>query len=212
MKINMLACGLAVLGGAVAAQAQVLDLQTGRGADLSGAAKFSVEGGVVAGDADYIGARGNFLVADRVLVGVQVGQVDLGDNETAIGGFAMFQLVTRTPVDIAIKAGFDAVLDGDVDLYEFSGLCIVSKAINEQVLWYANAGMHYVEVDRPARVRVGGVVVVPGDDDDDIVPTLGGGFVFTINDQASAFVGIDALLGDIYDDTVIGAGFRLAFR
>jgi hypothetical protein len=200
-----------VVGVAVGAQAQVLDLQTGRGADLTDAANVSIEGGVVLGDADYVGSRVNVRMAERLLLGGNLGLVDDHDDEVAIGAFGIYQLPVNLAVPIALKAGFDTTLDGDVDVRDLSLLVIVSGPINHQIDWYANGGIHIVDVD----VDGGPSHPVFGRDhrdDDDVVPTLGGGLVFDFNPQASAFIGLDLLLGDIYDDTVVGGGLRWSFR
>lgn len=202
-----------VVGVAMGAQAQVLDLQTGRGADLAGAAKFSIEGGMVLGDLDYFGARGNWLVGEGLLVGGNLGQVgDSYDDELAGGVFAMYQLPAGQALPIALKAGYDMTLDGDIDVSDLSLQVIVSGPINQQVGWYANGGVHIVssEETQVSHHEYGTVTI--SYDDDDVIPALGGGVLFDINDQASAFLGVDVLLGDLYDDTVVGAGFRWSFR
>lgn len=199
------------LGLAVSAQAQVLDLQTGHGANVMDEPKVSVEGGLVAGDADYIGARGNFKLSEPLLLGINLGQTELFDDEIAIGGFAVYQVSSRR-YPVAIKAGYDTTLDSDYTLSEFSGLAIVSGAINNQATWYANGGVHYVEFEIDTHINHGPYHASIKEEDDDLVPTLGGGFVFAFTDNASAYAAVDVLMGDVYDDTVIGGGFRWSFR
>jgi hypothetical protein len=194
------------------AGAQVLDLQTGSSANILDAPRYSVEGGVVAGDVDYIGARGNFRLTERLAVGVDLGSADIGDDEMALGGFAIYQLDVGSKLPVAIKAGYAMIMDGDVDFSDLSLQVVVSGEITDRVSWYANAGIHRVDVE-VSEVDFGPFGPIRGHaEDDDIAPALGGGFVFTITDQASAYVGVDLLLGDIYDDTVIGGGFRWSFE
>ncbi len=198
--------------------AQVLDLQTGREANLEDAARFSIEGGLVAGDIDYVGVRGNWLAKDRLLIGVNLGMADLADNESALGGFAMYQFNREEPVHVALKAGFDMVISGDEDIFDASLLAVVSRPINDKVAWYANGGVHYVKIEVDSvdlgriGIPVGRARVRINAEDDDIAPVIGGGFIFRFNNQAEAFAAVDILLGDLYDDAVFGGGFRWAFR
>jgi hypothetical protein len=217
MNIKRWGWTLLVIGLAAQAPAQVLDLPTGRTADLLKDPRISVEGGFVAGDVDNIGARGNFRLAERLVVGANLGSADYGDNELTAGAFAIFQLGVNTALPVALKAGMDTTLSGDADVTDFCLEGIVSGPIAEAISWYANAGFHFVQVDYDhSDIGLRPIPVVDHrmhkDDDDDIVPALGGGAVFTINKNASAFVGVDLLLGDLYDDTVIGAGFRWSFN
>jgi hypothetical protein len=205
----ILALGLG-LGLAWSAPAQVIDLQTGRGADLTDEAKYSVEGGLVAGDVDYFGTRFNARLGARWLVGANLGIADVGDDETTIGVYGLYQFNINAPVALAIKGGYDTTLDSDTELTDISVIAIVSGPIKDNMDWYANAGFHRVEIEIE-RVTVGGIGIPVKADDDDIAPVLGGGIVFYFNEHASAYGGIDLLLGDIYDDTVLGGGFRWSF-
>lgn len=203
--IKKLTTVFAIAGISAAASAQVLDLQTGRSADLTGEPATSVEGGLVIGDADYIGARGNYLVMEDLLVSANLGLVDIGDDELAIGVDGMYQVPIDFMFPVAVKVGFGVVPDGDVDFMALTLEAIISGDIADGIGWYANAGIHWVDTE----------VRIPGtgrkNSDDDVVPAFGGGVVFDVMENAAAFAGIDVLLGDLYDDTVLGGGFRWGF-
>ncbi len=194
------------LGCVLHINGQVLDLQTGRSADLSGESTWSVEGGVVLGDADYIGSRINWLVGDKTMLMGDIGLTDYGDDELSFGGNIMQQLTSGTRYPIAIKAGLHVIPDSDVDLMDASLLGIISTRFNEKIEGYANLGIHYVDRDSPPNPAGRG-----GKDDDDVLAAMGVGVVIDINPDFDAYAGLDVLLGDIYDDVVVGGGIRYGF-
>jgi len=178
--------------------AQVLDLQTGRSADLSNEPTVSIDAGVVIGDADYIGTRGNFKVTDKMLLMADVGVTDIGDDELALGLDAMYQISVNSKLPVALKFGAAFIPDAEDDFAEMSFLVIISGDFDEKFGWYANGGVIWVDREHPKKA-----------DDDDILATMGGGLEYVATDTVELFAGIDILLGDIYDDVVIGGGVRL---
>lgn len=207
MKTNVIKCAIVMtlVACSNASLAQVLDLQTGRSADLAGERAVSLEGGVVIGDADFIGARVNIKVAEKMLLMGDVGLTDYGDDELSLGGAAMIQLTTTESTPVALKFGAHFAPDSDSNIVDLSALAILSGVINTSFDWYANGGVHYVDRDHDNEGQGQG-----DPDDDDIVPTLGCGVVYEISGTAEAFAAVDALLGDTHDDVVIGGGIRLA--
>jgi len=201
MKSKLIA--VLVCSMAVGVQAQVLDLQNGRTADVMNEPQFSAEAGLVSGDIDYLGVRGNLKVADNILLMGDIGQADGNETETSAAVSGMMQLPVDLPISVALKLGYAMLLSGDTDASDI-GLDVIGSAVITDVIgWYVNVGVHRGDIEE---TYFGETY-----EDDEVLPVVGGGLVFTINQNASAFVGVDILMGDTFDDTVFGGGVRWGF-
>lgn len=185
--------------------AQVLDLPSNHGGDLSLIGGMEVDAGVMLGDLDSLAARVTFPLSDAMAF---VGDVAFADfEEVAVGGSLLYDLDYDLPFDIAAKGGFHTILTGDVDIFDIAVEALAGADIGsvDGLRWNANAGVHYVDLG----VEIG----FPGGfgafeaDDSDIAVGLGGGIAYEISDTLEAFANLDLLLGDfLYDDTILSAG------
>jgi len=204
MKRSMVWMAVAAWWLGASTYGQVLDLQTGRGADLYNEPISSVEGGLVSGDIDLFGARFNYKTGDNLMLMGNIASVDVGDDETAIGVAAMYQLATDLPVSTAVKGGYGMTMSGDVDWTDMYVEAIFSGPIDDLLGWYANVGVHILEYEFD--------FLGSSYSDDETFFKFGGGLTYAINDRGTIFGGIDMLTGDAADGTVVGGGFRWALE
>jgi hypothetical protein len=196
--------------------AQILDGGPARGPDLSDEPTLSAEGQILIGGADFIGARVNFLLSETLLVFGDVGTVDIGDA-LSFGGGAMMNLDLGLPVDTAVRGTFHMASEDDVSVWSAKGQFLVGADLNsvDGMSWFGHAGLGFVsiEYDTPEIVTPLGVIDVDVDlDDSEVYVLLGGGVVYEMDTlPLEVFAGIDLIVGDLYDDVVIGLGARWSF-
>ena len=181
------------------AMAQVLDLQTGRTADLPNEPPVSVEAGTVIGDVDYNGLRANFKVADKLLLMAGFGSANVDEHNLAVGADAMYQIGDDPSLPVALKFGVAFLPDAESDVTELSLVAIISGAITEKFSWYASGGVIWVDLENSES----------GEGEDDFAPTIGAGLQRVFSGTLELYAGIDAMFGDFYDDVVAGAGLRM---
>ncbi|MEE9320026.1 MAG: hypothetical protein V3U76_06230 [Granulosicoccus sp.] len=212
MKLRKILLGASLLVlGSTAAHAELFGLLNGRSANPGSSPDLSVEGGVVFGDFQNIGARVNYRLSPVMVLHGDVGMSEIGnygaDADGIAFGVGVFYFLDQQrfleAADVGVHASFHmATLDwdsgfgtsGDLDYSNLTVEALVSskEPISENGMhWYANAGIHRIAFD-------GG----RGFDNSDMEIGFGGGVTMPYG-PGEVYAGID-----IVEEMMFGGGFR----
>ena len=151
----------------VPAHAEIAGMANGRSANTDQQAGLSVEGGANFGDISFLGVRVNYKVTDDIVAFGDVGQTDInGADGFTFGGGAYYffrDIALLENTDFAVKA---SIHTGELDrgTYTFGGLVFdygdtnITAVSVEAIVsgdqigassfgWYANAGIHRIDLD-----------------------------------------------------------------
>ncbi len=151
----------------VSAHAEIAGMANGRSANTDQQAGLSVEGGAAFGDISFLGVRVNYKVTDDIVVFGDLGQTDInGADGFTFGGGAYYffrDIALLENTDFAVKASLHTgsldrgtytvgglVFDyGDSTLSAVSIEAIISgdQIGSTSFGWYANAGIHRIDLD-----------------------------------------------------------------
>jgi len=153
---------------AQSAMADLLGLANGRSANLDNMSDMSVDAGInIDGDGNLLGVRGNFKMSPDIMLFGGLGRLSIddvgGNGDGLVYGFgAYYQMRNVTLLentDFAVKGAYhlgtleagDSEFFGDIDL-DYTEISIEALISGDQLGdtdygWYANLGMHILEVD-----------------------------------------------------------------
>jgi len=152
---------VAMLLTSAQAHAEYLGFPTGRSADISTAPTSSFEVGFVTGDLgdasfQNIGGRFNLRTSEELIVFFDVVQAEVEDADgLGFGAGVIYQIpgLTKTN-DFAIKLSYHTVeledefnREGDFDVLAIEGLFSGEKIGESNLRWYANLGIHTLEIE-----------------------------------------------------------------
>jgi len=182
------------------AMADLMGLANGRSANMDNMAAMSVDAGInIDGDGTLFGARFNAKASDDLMVFGDVGMLSVdnigGDSDGLVYGFgAFYQLRNVTLLentDFAVKGAYHlGTLDAggvDFDYSEITAEALISgdQLGDTDYGWYANIGMHILDVDVSGFGNVGG-------SDNEI--GIGGGITGALS-FGEFFAGVDIIDG-----------------
>jgi len=206
---------------AQSAMADLLGLANGRSANMDNMADMSVEGGLnIGGDGTLFGTRLNYKVSPDLVAFGDVGMLSVdsngGDGDGLVYGIGAFYQLRNVNLlentDFAVKGAYhlgtlDAGGGFDLDYTEISIEALISgeQLAETEFGWYANVGMHIIEVDlgnSTVFVPGFGNVAAGGGSNSDNELIFGGGITGPLS-FGEFFAGVDFL-----DGALLVAGVR----
>ncbi|HAL92865.1 MAG TPA: hypothetical protein DCM68_07575 [Verrucomicrobia bacterium] len=164
-------------------------------------------GVVIGDDANIYGGRLSFAPVQGLTVFGDLGAIDFDahgiDLGWAVQGGGLFTLPVKLPVDLALRGTLGMAMaegDGaDITWTTLNGGVLASKKI-EMLTPYGFLGLNYGKYEVEAKHGGGDY------DDDETDLALGGGVLFSMNEQISFY----GEIGHV-DDVFFGVGGRFAF-